>query len=495
MSGSIRSKWHERKNQFEDNFQSNPSSSPMDPTRLTLPIDLHIPVGRGATAALHGQLREAILSGRLATGCRLPPTRNLAQALGVARSTVVLAFDRLVAEGYASVRQGDGTFVRSLRRSPERAPQDPAGARVAVAAAPAKPRFDLRVGSPDISSFPFDVWRRMASKAWRASTGPSGDDVDPAGLAPLRELIVQQASSSRAVACSAADVVVTAGAQQAFDLLARTLVQPGTCVAVEDPGYPPMRMAFAAAGARIVGVPVDAQGMVVDALPEDAKVICVTPSHQMPLGVTLAPDRRLALLEFAGRHDATLVEDDYDSEYRYDGRPLDALQILAPERVCYVGTFSKTMFPALRLGYAILPEPIRSRLLALRRLTDGFGAPAPQLALANFIGDGHFDRHVRRMRRVYADRRARLLTGLGVALRDRIQVLPSTAGLHFSFRLPASTDWGPWMARAAALDIGLDRCARFALRDAGDDACVIGFGMLRDEQVAAVVERLSKVFA
>ncbi len=458
---------------------------------LALPIDLHVAPGRGASTALALQLREAILEGRLATGLRLPPTRELAQALGVARTTVVAVYEMLVAEGYARVRQGDGTFVQSLRRS------SPAGAPLRARAVPAGPgtaagpRFDLRLGSPDISSFPFDAWRRLAAKAWRSSAGHGYEASDPAGLAALREAIVGYASAARAVSCTPDDIVVTAGAQQAFDLLARTLVGPGSVVAVEDPGYPPARLAFAAAGARIVGVPVDEQGLVVERLPRDARVVCVTPSHQFPLGVAMSPGRRVALLEFARRNDAIVVEDDYDCEYRYDNRPLDALQTLAPGRVCYVGTFSKTMFPALRLGFAIVPAPLRTRLLALRGVADGFGAPAPQWALAEFIHEGHLLRHVRRMQRRYAQRRARLWAGVHDALGGQVDLLPATAGLHFSFRVRAGLDWSRALARAAQASLALERCSRYALRGRCDDCCALGFGLLRDEQVAAAIDRLA----
>jgi len=465
----------------------------MPSAHLAFPLELRVPRGRGASAALHLQLREAILEGRLATGFRLPPTRELAQMLGVARTTVVVAYEMLVAEGYARVRQGDGTFVQSLRRSSPR--PGPMRQPAPQAAATPVPRFDLRLGTPDISRFPFDVWRRLAAKGWQSSAGHAYEASDPAGLAPLREAIVRYASASRAVSCTADDIVVTAGAQQAFDLLARALVRPGTIVAVEDPGYRPMRLAFANAGAQIVGVPVDDDGMVVDRIPRGARVVCVTPSHQFPLGVTLSPPRRRALLELARQHDAVVVEDDYDCEYRYDNRPLDALQTLAPGRVCYVGTFSKTMFPALRLGYAIVPESLRSRLLGLRSVVDGFGAPAPQWALVAFMREGHLHRHVRRMHRLYAQRRALLLAGLRDGLKDRLGVLPGSAGLHFSVRATAPVDWNRVAARACELELALEPCSRHAIRRRSDDCCAIGFGLLADDQIATAIDRLKIALA
>lgn len=463
--------------------------------RAAFPIEIRVSPGRGASARLHLQLREAILEGRLATGFRLPATRDLANMLGVARGTVVVAYDMLVAEGYVRVRQGDGTFVQSIRRAatPSAIPRN--GPSV-LPDPPRNPRFDLRLGFPDTSHFPFDAWRRMESRAWRSVAIDALTVSDPAGEARLREAIVGYASYSRAVSCSAADLVVTAGAQQAFDLLARTLISaPGDIAAVEDPGYTPSRKAFANAGAKIVGVPVDEHGMIVSQIPPAARVICVAPSHQFPLGVTMSPDRRAELLEHARRWGTYIVEDDYDCEYRYDSRPLDALQTLAPGRVCYVGTFSKTMFPALRLGYAIVPEAVREKLLDIRRAADGFGAPAPQVALAEFIGEGHLHRHVRRMQRLYGHRRAALLEGLQDRLGNRIAILPSTAGLHFSFRVLEPVDWEKVTRRARERDIAFERCSRYAVSsNKPDSGCAISFALLKDNQVSSAVDRLTSIF-
>ena len=461
--------------------------------RLDLPFELHVAPGRGASARLHHLLRQAILEGRLAAGFRLPPTREIAQALGIARATAVVAYDMLVAEDYARVRQGDGTFVQSMRRASRR-DEIASPCRGSSIANKGSPRFDLRLGLPDVSLFPFDAWRRAESRAWRVLARDANAIPDPAGPARLREAIVGHASQTRAVSCTADDVVVTAGARQAFDLLARTLItRSGTVVAVEDPGFTPLRRAFAQAGAEIVGITVDEDGMDVSQIPPETEVVCVTPSHQFPLGVTMSAARRALLLDRAGRSGMHVVEDDYDCEYRYDGRPLDALQTLAPGSVCYVGTFSKTMFPALRLGYAIVPRALRGRLLDIRMGVDGFGAPAPQAALAEFIAEGQLRRHVRRMQRIYARRRTGLLEGLRSRLQDRISVLPSNAGLHFSFRPEAFLDWGVVEDRASHLGVAFERCSRYAV-GVSPDACAIGFGLLKDDQVEAVVDRLARIF-
>ena len=461
--------------------------------RLAFPIELRVTPGRGASAALHLQLREAILEGRLATGFRLPPTREVALLLGVARATVVVAYDMLVAEGYVRVRRGDGTFVQSIRRTPTSAAAR-SGRTATALNATAHPKFDLRLGYPDVSRFPFDIWRRMESRAWRAAAKDPYGLSDPAGLIRLREAIAGHASYSRAVSCSAEDLIVTGGAQQAFDLIARTLISPGTIVAVEDPGYPPLRRAFANAGADVVDVPVDEHGIVVSRIPTAAKVICVAPSHQFPIGVTMPAERRAQLLDHAKRCGAYIVEDDYDCEYRYDSSPLDALQTLAPGRVCYVGTFSKTMFPALRLGYAIVPDGLRDRLLEIRSAADGFQAPAPQLALAEFIIDGHLHRHVRRMQRLYGHRRASLLEGLKARLGHRIAILPSKAGLHFSFRLTGAVDWDKVAHLADHHGVGFERHAASNFAGEPHTFCAIGFGLLADDQVELVLDLMPSIF-
>ena len=264
----------------------------MSRERTAFPIALDVPSGKGAAGFLHARLREAILAGRLAVGFRLPPTRELARSVGLARGTVVVAYDMLAAEGYIRVRQGDGTFVHSMRRAISHNDE-----RVSFSPRTGlhwKPDFDLRLGYPDISSFPFEVWRRMASRAWRAVAVADQALLDPAGVIELREAIVGHASYARAVSCKLDDIVITAGAQQAFDLLARTLIRvPGTIVAVEDPCYTPMRQAFENAGASVIGVGVDQYGLDVARVPAAAKVICVTPSHQFPLGLAMSPERRM----------------------------------------------------------------------------------------------------------------------------------------------------------------------------------------------------------
>ena len=402
------------------------------------------------THELHQQLRAAILDGRLAAGAMLPATRQVAAGLGIARNTVVAAYDLLIAEGYVSPRQGAKAVVADVaarrdRRAPrtlapglEDARLNPLWRTPFLRPDPPRqlPERCFRLGIPDHRHFPHDVWRRLSAQTLRAWSKTRFSYPPSEGIAELRHAIAQHVAFARAVACTGDDVVVTSGAQQAFDLLARLLVTPGeTRVAVEEPGYPPIRAAFAAAGARLAPMPVDEEGLCVDRLPDDVRVVSVTPSHQSPTGVALSLRRRRALLDFARQRNALVIEDDYDGEFRYGARPLDALQTLDREgRVVYVGTFSKSLFPSLRMGYAVAPEWLRDALAAAKEGADTCGNAQVQDALADFILEGHLARHVRRMRRVYAGRREALFEMLDGPLSRWFSAIPSEAGIHVAAR-------------------------------------------------------------
>jgi GntR family transcriptional regulator/MocR family aminotransferase len=422
---------------------------------------------RGSGVPLHRQLyeglREAILSGRLRPGARLPSTRVLAGDIGASRNTVLAAFGQLVAEGYLEGRVGAGTTVAGtlpetlLRARPEapgterlgRRPRLPrrgallVGTREALArgAAAARP---FRPGLPGLEAFPFDLWTRLVARRWRRVPRQLLDYGDPAGYAPLREAIAAYLGEARAVRCEAAQVIVVTGAQQAVDLAARVLLDPGDTAWVEDPGYPGARGALVAAGIRPAPVPVDAEGLDVRhgaRHAAGARLVYVTPSHQYPLGVTMSLHRRLALLEWASRSGAWILEDDYDSEYRYAGRPLAALQGLdAAGRVIYAGTFSKVLFPALRLGYLVVPGELVDAFVAARALADRHSPSVTQAALADFIDGGHFARHIRRTRALYAERQAALVRAAGRALDGLLEVGPAEAGMHLMGWLPEGVD-------------------------------------------------------
>jgi GntR family transcriptional regulator / MocR family aminotransferase len=462
--------------------------------------------------ALHGQLRAAILEGRLQPGLRLPSTRALADACGVSRNTAMAAYDLLLSEGYLAARQGAGTYVANAlpdltqRKAPgERHSSNDRRLNTFWRQSAVKidtprespPRFDFRLGVPDVSHFPMDVWRRLSSRVLRAYCKMPVPFDEPHGRPALREAIARYVSFARAVACQADDITVTAGAQQAFDLLARILVTPGrTVVAVENPGYPPVRAAFAAAGAKIVATPVDAEGLVVERLPPNAAVVCVTPSHQFPLGSAMSARRRAALLEFAHARGAVVIEDDYDSEFRFGGRPLDALQTLdRTESVFYVGTFSKSLFPALRLGFAVAPPWAHRALGEAKRYADSHSAPLTQETLAAFITAGHLARHVRRMRRIYGARRQVLLDGLRAEFSRWLEPVPSVAGLHLAALAKGAMDIPLVAENALRREVGVRAVERFRSgKTGGASGLVFGYGALDEQGIVAGLTRLRRVF-
>lgn len=460
---------------------------------------------------VHRQLRAAILDGRLQPGARLPATRALAQRLGVSRNTMLAAYDLLLSEGYLLARPGAGTYVADTvpqsrrgrvvksttpRRDPRLVPLNVPGADLAPTLQPQPSRDDFRVGLPDAGAFPFDIWRRLSDRALRRIAREPADYADPQGQAALREAIARHVSFTRAVGCTADDIVVTAGAQQAFGLLARILVVPGrTVVAVEQLFYPSLREALTAAGAKVVTVPVDAEGLCVERLPPEVRVICVTPSHQFPTGVVMSPQRRAALLAFARARNAVVIEDDYDSEFRFAGRPLDALQTLdRAESVCYVGTFSKSLFPALRLGFVVAPPWARASLVRARELADWHGPVLGQEALAAFIAEGHLARHIRKMRKVYGARRTALLEALARHGAGRLDVIPSDAGLHLSAWLRTGTRDHTVVARAAAAGITLPPLSRFApdpQAPGAPNGLAFGYGLVGESQIDGAIRRLA----
>lgn len=468
---------------------------------LTLPA-------RGSRTLLrdvHAQLRAAILDGRLQPGQRLPTTREFAAGYGISRNTAIAAYDLLTSEGYLLARGKAGTYVAStVPRMRPRGGASQRGGRLnpfwirrIPAPSPARPQFDFQVGVPETRTFPFALWRRLAGRTLRAQVKSAGIYSDAQGLPALRAAIAQHISFARAVACAPADVVVTSGAQQAFDLLARTLVVPGgTVVAVENPGYPPARLAFAAAGAKLAAVPVDDEGLVVERLPQATRVVYVTPSHQFPLGPALSAQRRTQLLEFARRHRAVIIEDDYDGEFRFGGRPLDALQTLDRDAcVFYVGTFSKSLFPVLRLGYVVAPEWARAALVAAKLNADWHCPLSEQGTLAAFIAEGHLARHVRKMRRTYAARRELLLRILERDFRGWLRPLPSLAGLHLTAQWLRTTSVDRLVARARDVDVGLRSLQGFHHGRAPLPALMFGYGAIDATQIAAGLARLRRLLA
>jgi len=429
------------------------------------------------------------VAGTLAPGARLPSTRVLAADLGVARNTVVVAFDQLRAEGYTTSHRGGGTRVCEAVPDSLSMPADLLASRAEIAARPAPrsrasggagrtrparlPHADrsseratrlaemgrgflqrptlgavpFQVGVPALDSFPARVWARLVARRWRRGTIYLGH-ADAAGHPALRAAIAAYVTHVRAARCTADEVIVVSGAQQALHLAAQTLLDPGEPAWVEDPGYVGARLALAAGGARIVPVPVDGEGLDVEEgerLEPHARIAYVTPSHQYPLGTVMSAQRRLALLAWARRAGAWILEDDYDSEFRYEGRPLPSLQGLDAERgadgdprcVLYVGTFNKSLAPGLRLGYLIVPEEIVPQLRTCRIATDLYSPTFEQGVLADFIAEGHYARHLRRVRALYAERQAGLLRAAGEeGLGGLLALAADPAGLHLLGWLP-----------------------------------------------------------
>jgi len=462
---------------------------------MDLSVDL---TGRGdRTAALYRALLDAVRSGRLRAGDRLPPSRALAQDLGVSRNTVATAYERLTAEGYLEGRVGAGTFVSevvagSARRARGTAlrPRDSWRWHPhQVSGQQPVPRFDFRVGIPDGRLFPFDTWRRILAAESRFGSDNPGSYAEPSGHPRLRAAIARYLSYSRGVAAEPDDVIATNGTQQALDLIGRVLIEPGDVVAVEDPGYPFARDLFASHGAKVVPVPVDGEGLVVDRVPANARLVFTTPSHQFPLGPPLSLARREQLLDHAAAHGTAIIEDDYDSEFRFAERPLDPLHRLDDAgRVIYVGTFSKCLLPSLRAGYLVAPPGLRDALRAARQLTDGYGAVPTQVALARFLDEGLLARHIRKAARVYGERRA-LLTD---AVREQLglEIVPSAAGLH----LAAFVDGGQQIAhRALAEGIWVDSVAGYTAGPSGRDGLVFGYGATVTESIVPGIRRLARL--
>lgn len=472
-------------------------------------MDVHVSlIGRAnLRGEIYRQLRQAILDRRLRSGEALPPTRELARRLAVARATVVVAYDRLAREGFVKSRVGAGTFVTAFSAPlPPQSPKTrkrgalrprPIWSSIDLPRASEQPAaYEFRCGLPDATLFPHDTWNRLMLRSLRAHAGASGLYVHPAGHPALRDAIAHHIGVSRGVACTGEDVTITNGTQQALDAIARAMIEPGQVVAVEDPGYPPIRRLLLTLGARVVDVPVDAEGLVVRRLPEHTRLVYVSPSHQFPLGVTMSLGRRLELLRWAKHHNAAIVEDDYDSEFRFGGRPIEPLHMLDTSgRIIYVGTFSKTLLPSVRLGFVVSPTPIREAVQRAKYVADWHSALPMQAALARFIESGEFARHVRRMAAIYQARHE-LITGILAAdFGDHLNAVPSTVGLHITAlaRQPSVRKIEMVARRAAERGLALFQLSQFSVRRqlAG---LVIGYGAIPTPRIVEGMRRLRECF-
>jgi GntR family transcriptional regulator/MocR family aminotransferase len=465
---------------------------------------------------LYSALRTAILTGRLRSGTRLPATRSLASEYGISRNTVLNAYGQLLAEGYVEGEVGSGTYVArtlpdellSARVCAPHAPQQThvrrtlsqRGALLTTTRVPT-PRFPgelkaFRPGVPALDVFPFELWSRLVARRWRRPQRSLLGYGDPAGYRPLREAIATYLGEARAVRCDPEQVIVVAGSQQALDLAARMLLDVGDAAWIEDPGYLGARGALLGAGAQLVPVPVDDEGLDVaagTARNSEARLIYVSPSHQYPYGMTMSLPRRLALLEWASHAGAWVLEDDYDSEYRYAGRPLAALQGLDREgRVIYLGTFSKVLFPALRLGYMVVPADLVEAFVAARALCDRHSPSLDQVALAEFIADGHFARHIRRMRALYAERQAILVAAAAQDLDGVLDVPAAEAGMHLVGWLPEGGDDVLASHQLAAHGVEAPPLSLYSLTGLQRGGLLLGYTAVGEKGIREGVRRMAR---
>ncbi|WP_043630246.1 PLP-dependent aminotransferase family protein [Nonomuraea candida] len=434
-------------------------------THVDLPVSLSRDSAEPLTAQLAGWLRRAMLDGTLASGERLPSTRALAAQLAVSRTVVTEAYQQLYAEGWLDGRHGSGTFVADMEQAP-RPPER--GAYVPAPPPPPADVINLTPGDPWVRDYDAAAWKR----AWRrAAELPPGDSPDPYGLPRLRELLADHLRRARGMAVGPENILVTRGTGNGLDLCALALLAPGARAGVEDPGYRVARTVFAARGAEVVPCPVDEDGVIVDGLPGDLRVLYTTPAHQYPLGGRLPIPRRERLLAWARATDATVVEDDYDAEFRYDVAPLPALYGLDPSRVVLLGTLSKILAPDVGVGWLVGEPGLLARIAGLREAVGDRTSGPVQQAVATLLERGDLDRHLRRMRLEYARRRAAVVELLGPVCRLR----GDTAGLHVLAELPA--DMVPAVVeRAAARGVLLDSTRRHHHGEPRLHGLVIGYG-------------------
>jgi len=471
---------------------------------------LHLAIDRDTGTPLHRQvyegLRQAILGGRLRPGQRVPSTRGLATDLGISRLPVLTAYDQLLHEGYLTGRTGSGTFVSEgvpddLLRPPARTGGTPRAPHSSSTRPPPANRDQalgpFQIGLPAVDEFPRTVWARMVARHAHAMAPAQMAYGDPAGLAELRVAVAEHLRAARAVRCEADQVLIVSGSQAALRLAAAVLLARGDRVAIEEPGYFGAQTALSAGGAELVPVPVDAEGMMIASLRRRGgrvRAAYVTPSHQYPLGPSMTASRRFALLDWAERRNAWVLEDDYDSEFRYVSRPIGALQGMdAHERVVYIGTFSKALFPAVRVGYLVVPPSLRQRFVSARGAFDMFTPTLTQLALAEFLRGGHFARHLRRMRGIYLARRDALLAGLGRHCTPALTISNADAGLHVAGFLADRIDDRDVvrrMSRRGLTAMALSTCFVGAARRSG---LLLGFGASTPQRLSEATRVLGEV--
>jgi len=469
---------------------------------------------------IYEAIRAAILSGEFAPKMKLPSTRSLAEQLSVSRITIFNAYEQLLAEGYTEGKIGAGTFVASVlpddllqtekSGKPKRELKkkfelnlSPYGEnlnakRAESARGEAITKFQpFQNGLTAIDEFPFEIWSRIAAKFHKNPPRSLLGYGDPRGYEPLRKAVAAHLKSARGVNCSAEEIIITSGAQQALDLTARIFLSENDSVLIENPCYKEARNLFAATGAKIVSVSVDAEGFDPKKIPkagENARLVYVTPSHQYPLGVTMSLARRLALLDWANRKNALIIEDDYNSEFRYAARPLASLQGLDKNgRVIYIGTFSKTIFPALRIGCAVVPPILADIFTTARALADVHSSAIEQAILAEFIAEGHFARHVRRMRRLYEKRQEILVSECEKHLENLLEVEKNDAGMHLVGWLPEGVDDKQISEKAAEKNLKLAPISSYSNKKLKRGGLILGYTAFDGRQIKNGVKIIREI--
>jgi GntR family transcriptional regulator/MocR family aminotransferase len=475
-----------------------------------------IAINRKSRKTLHRQIydsyRTAIVEGSLRPGQRIPSSRMLASESGVSRFPVLNAYGQLLAEGYFESRVGAGTVVSSAIPD-QLAPSVPTRAQSAATRTGPRslarwcsllPRAErppwllgsgaFSVGQVAFDEFPLQIWSSLVARNCRKMGAKSFHYGDPVGSIALRETIAAYLRTARSLRCEAEQVIIVSGSQQALDVTARALFDPGSRIWVEQPGYRLSRDTLILAGCRLVPVPVDDEGMEVAAgirRSPKARAALVTPSHQFPLGVTMSATRRLQLLDWAQSSGAWIVEDDYDSEYRYGNNPIASLQGLdANARVIYLGTFSKVLFPSLRMGYVVVPTDLVDRFIAVRRAMDITPPSLSQEVLADFIAEGHFARHIRRMRLLYRDRRKALVESIGKELGSLVRIVGSDAGLYLTIMLEDGNRDHEVAERAAGQNLWTWPLSPSYLGDAARQGFILGFGGTAAAEIPRAVRKL-----
>jgi GntR family transcriptional regulator / MocR family aminotransferase len=478
-------------------------------------ISIDRTAGRPLQWQIYDAFRSAIAKRTLRAGQRIPSTRSLASELSISRIPVLNAYAQLLAEGYIESRVGAGAFVssslpdlphvsagKSFRSSPVRSTPRPVARHSSILPRYERPPYAtgygaFQVGSPAVDAFPLQVWSRLAARYWRNLDLSGLRYGDPMGLRSLREAIATYLRAARSIRCDWQQIMIVSGSQQALDISTRVLLDAGSPVWVEEPGYWLTRNVLAAAGCRLIPVPVDNDGLDVAAgikLFRKARAAYVTPSHQFPLGATLSASRRLQLIEWAQSSGSWIVEDDYDSEYRYDSKPIASLQGLDQfSRVICIGTFSKVLFPSLRMGYIVIPSDLVDRFVAVRHVTDHSPPHSNQAILSEFINEGHFSRHIRRMRLSYGERQDVLITSLKAELDSVLEVHGAGAGMHLTTTLPKGYRDRVISELAARQQLWLWPLSMSYLGAASRQGFILGFGGVRKSEIADAVRRLRSV--